>query len=63
MTAVGLKVELPKPPNYLRFRGLTTGTEYTIPIETLTEEQLRELGAEFTVQLVEHARKRREKDA
>jgi len=51
-------VRIPRPPNFLR---MTDGQ--VIPVEALMEDGLRELGAKWTDQLVEHARKRREEGA
>lgn len=52
--SVKAEVELPMLPNFLR---MTDGQ--SLPIEAVTDDTLRELGAAWTESLVEHAQRRR----
>jgi hypothetical protein len=58
---VKVRLLLPKPPNFLRIDGLDhTKAESAYDVKHLTEQQIREIGAQWTAQLIEHARKRKE---
>ncbi len=47
---------LPMQPNYLK-----TVTGQTVDVSDLNDEQLQEIGKQWTVQLIQHARDRRDK--
>lgn len=55
MTEATIKILLPRPVNFLR----TLEGSHPIPVESVPEAQLRELGKAWTEQLVAHARKRK----
>lgn len=46
-----IKVKLPKPPNFLR----TEQGDHPIPVGSIPESQLREIGKAWTEALVDHA--------
>lgn len=54
---VSADVEVPRVPNFLRFAN----AEGTISIADITDESLRELGAEWTEALIAHATELRKK--
>lgn len=52
-------IKIPTPPNFLRYEDPALH-EATVPIESLTDEQLRKLGELWTEALLAHAQRRRE---
>ena len=56
---IEVKIEPPATPNFLR--NVVTGRERAIliPIQDLTDDELREIGKEFVENLIESARKKR----
>ena len=58
MVKTEMEIVLPMLPNYIR----TSNLEITLPIEDLTEEQIREIGKQWTAALVvKHNKKRQSK--
>ncbi len=55
MTTATVKVLLPRPPNFLR----TQEGGHPIPVGSIPDEQLRELGKAWTEQLLAHAAMKR----
>lgn len=48
-----IQINIPKPPNFI-------STDYkTIPIENFTDDELRDIGKEWTENLVKNAQDRR----
>lgn len=48
-----IQIEIPRPPNFIR-------TDYkTIPIENFTDEELRDIGKEWTDNLIKNAHQRK----
>lgn len=53
--SVTRRIELPRLPNLVKFEG---SHEY-VAVETLSDQELQALGAEWQKALLEHAEKRR----
>lgn len=56
---IEVQIEAPTVPNFLR--NIVTGREKAIliPIQDLTDEELREIASEWTENLIKAARKKR----
>ena len=56
---IEIEIQAPDPPNFLR--NIVYGREKAIliPIQDLTDEELGEIGKEFTKNLIKKAKKRR----
>lgn len=54
---VTAEVELPRPPNFMRYQG------GTIPVGDLSDEDLRRIGEAWTEALLQRAREQREEGA
>ena len=55
MVETQMEVVLPSLPNFIR----TPHKDVSVPIEDLTEDQLREIGKEWTEALIQKSRQRR----
>lgn len=49
------RINLPRPVNCIRLEG----SDSPIPVQDLTDDELREFGDACTAQLIDHARSRR----
>lgn len=56
---VEIQIEPPTTPNFLRNVVKGRGKALLIPIQDLTDEELGEIGKEWTTLLIKNARKKR----
>lgn len=56
---IEVEIEAPEPPNFLRNVVAGRGKAILIPIQDLTDEELQQLGEEFTKEMIKNARKKR----
>ena len=55
-----IEMELPSLPNFIRAKETMKGQERSvIDVADFSDEELREIGKEWTEALIEHARERR----
>lgn len=56
---IEVEIECPTLPNFLRNIVKGRGKAILIPIQELTDDELAEIGAEFTKKLIASAKKKR----
>lgn len=53
---IGMFIEVPMVPNFVRLKG---AKEMTFPIHRMTDNEIKELGSQWTEKLLERARQNR----